>query len=152
MAQIGARGSMLNVIQMASMVGQQAVRNKRPKRGYYGRILPFFKPGVLNGRERGFVSSSFMKGLEVDEFFQHAIGGRESIVNKSIRTARSGYMQRRLIHAMQDLCVSEDLTVRDTMDRVVQFVYGGDAKDPMFSTNTEFIESIEEDDVDTASK
>ncbi|MCX6774182.1 MAG: DNA-directed RNA polymerase subunit A' [Candidatus Micrarchaeota archaeon] len=152
MALIGARGSMLNVIQMASMVGQQAVRNKRPKRGYSGRLLPFYKPGVLSGRERGFVHSSFMTGLEVDEFFQHAIGGRESIVNKSIRTARSGYMQRRLIHAMQDLSVSEDLTVRDTMDRVIQFVYGGDAKDPMFSTNTEFIESIEEDDVDTASK
>jgi DNA-directed RNA polymerase subunit A' len=152
MAQIGARGSLLNVVQMGSVVGQQAVRNKRPRRGYSGRVLPFFKPGVLGGRERGFVYSSFISGLDVDEFFHHAIGGRESIVNKSIRTARSGYMQRRLIHALQDLSVARDLTVRDTSGRIVQFIYGGDAKDPMFSTNTAFIDSISEDDVDTASK
>jgi DNA-directed RNA polymerase subunit A' len=152
MAQIGARGSLLNVVQMASVVGQQAVRNKRPKRGYAGRVLPFFKPGVLGGRERGFVYSSFMKGLEPDEFFHHAIGGRESIVNKSIRTARSGYMQRRLIHALQDISVANDMSVRDTSGRIIQFIYGGDAKDPMFSTNTAFIDAISEDDVDTASK
>jgi DNA-directed RNA polymerase subunit A' len=152
MAQIGARGSLLNVIQMGAVVGQQAVRNKRPKRGYNGRVLPFYRPGSMGGKERGFVYSSFMKGLEMDEFFHHAIGGRESIVNKSIRTARSGYMQRRLIHALQDLSVAHDMTVKDTSGRIVQFIYGGDAKDPMFSTNTAFIDSIVEDDVDTASR
>ena len=151
MAQIGSRGSILNAIQMSAVVGQQAIRNKRPKRGYYKRTLPFFKRGDLRGRPRGFVYGCFMDGLEVDEFFHHAMAGRESIVNKSIRTAKSGYMQRRLINALQDLVVHEDLSVRDARGSVIQFIYGGDGKDPMYASVVEgFEDSPRQDDVDTA--
>ncbi len=140
MATIGARGSILNAIQMAASVGQQAIRNKRPRRGYRKRNLPFFEPGVISAREKGYVFSSFSKGLDPDEFFHHAMGGRESLVNTAIRTARSGYMQRRLINALQDLIVQSDGTVRDAGGKVVQFVYGGDLRDPMYSR----IEQVEE--------
>ncbi len=152
MASIGARGSILNAIQMSAIVGQQAIRNKRPHRGYYKRTLPFFEPGDLRGRARGFVYGHFSHGLEVDEFFHHAMAGRDSIVNKGIRTARSGYMQRRLINALQDFVVVDDYTVRDAKDRIVQFVYGGDKRDPMFSAVEEYIELPKEDDVDTATR
>lgn len=151
MAKIGARGSILNAIQMSAVIGQQSVRNKRPKRGFNKRILAFFKPGLLGGRERGFVYSNFMNGLEVDEFFLHAIGGRESIVNKSIRTAKSGYMQRRLVNALQDIIVWEDLSVRDAKGSLIQTIYGGDGRDPMFSSTVEEEDSgPRQDDVDTA--
>ena len=133
MSKIGARGSLLNAIQMASMVGQQAVRSKRPNRGYRGRNLPHFARGDRGGPARGFVSSSFRKGLLATEFFQHSMGGRESLVNTAIRTARSGYMQRRLINALQDMVTSPDFSVRDSRGSVVQFLYGGDALDPMKS-------------------
>ncbi len=133
MAMIGARGSLLNAIQMAASVGQQAVRNKRPKRGYRKRNMPFYEPGIISARERGYVFTCFMDGLRPDEFFHHAMGGRESLVNTAIRTARSGYMQRRLINALQDLIVREDLSVRDAGGKIIQFIYGGDGKDPMFS-------------------
>ncbi len=152
MASIGSRGSILNAIQMSAVVGQQAIRNKRPNRGYYKRNLSFYKPGKLSAREKGFVFGHFSHGLEVDEFFQHAMAGRESIVNTAIRTGRSGYMQRRLIHALQDLFVVEDYSVRDSGGNIVQFVYGGDARDPMFSgirSKEEFDEGPKEDDVDT---
>ncbi len=150
MARIGARGSILNAIQMSAVVGQQVVRNKRLWRGYYGRTLVYFHPKKLTGRERGFVYYYFSKGLEPDEFYHHAMAGRESIVNTAIRTARSGYMQRRLIHAMQDLVVLEDLTVRDAGGQIIQTIYGGDGKDPMFTKGKEEYETKpKEDDVDT---
>ena len=152
MASIGSRGSILNAIQMSAVVGQQAIRNKRPKRGYYNRNLPFFRRGILRARERGFVYSCFTKGLEVDEFMHHAMAGRESIVNTAIRTARSGYMQRRLINALQDIVVFEDYTVRDSGNRVVQFMYGGDLRDPIYvaiDSKEEFEEGPKKDDIDT---
>jgi DNA-directed RNA polymerase subunit A' len=133
MASIGARGSLLNAIQMASMVGQQAIRNKRPSRGYRQRLLPHFKKGDRGVLAKGFVASSFKKGLTPTEFFQHSMGGRESLVNTAIRTARSGYMQRRLINALQDMIVRADYSVRDSGGKIIQFTYGGDAIDPMFS-------------------
>ncbi|MCL6088685.1 MAG: DNA-directed RNA polymerase subunit A', partial [Candidatus Marsarchaeota archaeon] len=61
MARIGARGSILNAIQMASMVGQQAVRSKRPNRGYRNRTLPHFHRKDRSAAPRGFVFSSFRK-------------------------------------------------------------------------------------------
>ena len=150
MASIGARGSMLNVIQMSAVIAQQAIRNKRPERGYRRRNLPFYMRGKLTGRERGFVYSNFRKGLEPDEFWHHAMGGRESIVNTAIRTGRSGYMQRRLINALQDLIVFDDLTVRDSSGTIVQTIYGGDGKDPMLAGVSKFEVSVKQDDVDTA--
>ena len=150
MAKIGARGSILNAIQMSAVVGQQAIRNKRPWRGYYGRTLVYYEPKKLTGRERGFVYANFSDGLPPDEFYHHAMAGRESIVNTAIRTARSGYMQRRLIHALQDLIVLEDLTVRDASGKIIQTIYGGDGRDPTFAKSKESFEvKPKEDDVDT---
>jgi DNA-directed RNA polymerase subunit A' len=150
MAKIGARGSLLNAIQMSALVAQQTVRNKRLTRGYRRRTLPYFKPGLLTGNERGFVYASFRLGLTPYEFFHHAMGGREALVNTAIRTARSGYMQRRLINALQDLVVYDDQTVRNADMSVVQFIYGGDGKDPMVATKAEAVDMAKQDDIDTA--
>ncbi|MFA5411764.1 MAG: DNA-directed RNA polymerase subunit A' [Candidatus Micrarchaeia archaeon] len=149
MAKIGARGSLLNAIQMSAMLGQQAVRSKRLTRGYRGRTLPFYKRGALTGRERGFVFASFRQGLRADDFFHHSMGGRESLVNTAIRTARSGYMQRRLIHALQDLVVDEALAVRNGRGALIQFLYGGDANDPMLASSAKYADIAKQDDVDT---
>jgi DNA-directed RNA polymerase subunit A' len=131
MAKAGARGSLLNLTQMAGTVGQQAVRGKRIKRGYFARTLSHFKKGDVSAEANGFVASSFKTGLSLTEYFFHAMGGRESLVDTAIRTGRSGYMQRRLINALQDLKVHPDLTVRSGSGTIVQFKYGEDGIDPM---------------------
>ncbi len=130
MARTGARGSMLNLTQMAACVGQQSVRGERISRGYKGRTLPHFKAGDLGADARGFISSSYKEGLKPLEFFFHAMGGREGLVDTAVRTAQSGYLQRRLINAFQDLRVEYDGTVRDDRGYIVQFVYGEDNVDP----------------------
>ncbi|WP_369425581.1 DNA-directed RNA polymerase subunit A', partial [Methanothrix sp.] len=130
MAVSGARGSMLNLTQMAACVGQQSVRGERIKRGYTDRTLPHFKRGDLGAEAHGFVESSYKKGLSPTEFFFHAIGGREGLVDTAIRTSQSGYLQRRLVNALQDLEVNYDGTVRETRGMIVQFKYGEDGVDP----------------------
>jgi DNA-directed RNA polymerase subunit A' len=130
MARTGARGSMLNLTQMAACVGQQSVRGERLSRGYRRRTLPHYKPDDLGAKARGFVSSSYKDGLNPLEFFFHAMGGREGLVDTAVRTAQSGYMQRRLINALQDLRVEYDGTVRDDRGAIVQFTYGEDGVDP----------------------
>ncbi len=130
MAVSGARGSMLNLTQMAACVGQQSVRGERIKRGYTDRTLPHFRRGELGAEARGFVKSSYKNGLDPLEFFFHAVGGREGLVDTAVRTSQSGYLQRRLINALQDLKLEYDGTVRDTRGVVVQFKYGDDGIDP----------------------
>ncbi|WP_455392355.1 DNA-directed RNA polymerase subunit A' [[Eubacterium] cellulosolvens] len=130
MAKSGARGSMLNLTQMAGSVGQQAVRGERISRGYQNRTLPHFKKYDLGAKAKGFVKSSYKGGLTPTEYFFHSMGGREGLVDTAVRTSRSGYMQRRLINALEDLKVMSDGTVRNTANNIIQFDYGDDGIDP----------------------
>ncbi|MFB6299602.1 MAG: DNA-directed RNA polymerase subunit A', partial [Halobacteriales archaeon] len=131
MAESGARGSMLNLTQMAGCVGQQAVRGERINRGYEDRTLSHFKPNDLSADAHGFVENSYTGGLTPREFFFHAMGGREGLVDTAVRTSKSGYLQRRLINALSELEAQYDGTVRDTGDRIVQFEFGEDGTSPV---------------------
>jgi DNA-directed RNA polymerase subunit A' len=130
MAVSGARGSMLNLTQMAGCIGQQSVRGERIVRGYEGRTLPHFKKYDQGAGAHGFIRNSYKSGISPTEFFFHAIGGREGLVDTAVRTSQSGYLQRRLINALQDLKVAYDGTVRTTGGRIIQFKYGEDGTDP----------------------
>ncbi|HDN63046.1 MAG TPA: DNA-directed RNA polymerase subunit A' [Candidatus Bathyarchaeota archaeon] len=130
MTRSGARGSSLNIGQMTACVGQQSVRGKRIMRGYLDRALPHFKPKDPSPKARGFVYSSYREGLDPIEFFFHAMGGREGLVDTAVRTQQSGYMQRRLINALEHLRIEYDGTVRDSNGDIIQFRYGEDGVDP----------------------
>lgn len=130
MARTGARASMLNLTQITSCVGQQSVRGGRIHRGYIDRTLPHFRKNELGAKAKGFVHSSYKKGLDPIEFFFHAMGGREGLVDTAIRTAQSGYMQRRLVNALQDLQVKPSGLVTDNQGMVIQLMFGEDGVDP----------------------
>ena len=130
MAKSGARGSMLNLSQMAGCVGQQTVRNERIKRGYHDRTLPHFQVRDLGAYAKGFVTNSYKTGLSPTEFFFHAMGGREGLVDTAVRTSRSGYMQRRLVSALEDLSLMDDGSIKDANGTIIQFKYGEDGIDP----------------------
>ncbi len=131
MAESGARGSMLNLTQMAGCVGQQAVRGERINRGYEDRTLSHYQRNDLSAEAHGFVESSYTVGLGPREFFFHAMGGREGLVDTAVRTSKSGYLQRRLINALSELEAQYDGTVRDTSDTIVQFEFGEDGTSPV---------------------
>ncbi|MFB6113741.1 MAG: DNA-directed RNA polymerase subunit A' [Halodesulfurarchaeum sp.] len=137
MARSGARGSMLNLTQMAGAVGQQAVRGERINRGYEDRTLSHFEPNDLSAEAHGFVENSYTGGLTPKEFFFHAMGGREGLVDTAVRTSKSGYLQRRLINALSELETQYDGTVRDTSDTIVQFEFGEDGTSPVNVSSSE---------------
>ncbi len=130
MARTGARGNVLNLTQMVATLGQMTVRGERIWRGYMGRPISSYGQNDLGPLARGFVVNSFYSGLSPTEVFMHAAGGREGLVDTAVRTSQSGYMQRRLINALQDLYVEYDGTVRDSTNTIIQFVYGEDGADP----------------------
>ena len=130
LASIGARGNILNMVQMSMFLGQQSVRGKRPIRGYSGRNLPYFKKNTKDPKAKGFVTSSFFEGLTPTDMYQHAMGSRDSQMTKSLVTAVSGYMYRRLVNAMMDFYVDSDLSVKNANGELIQTLYGGDGIDP----------------------
>ncbi|AAB84805.1 DNA-dependent RNA polymerase, subunit A' [Methanothermobacter thermautotrophicus str. Delta H] len=136
----GLKCSLLNFTQITACLGQQSVRGERISRGYDNRTLPHFRKGELGAKSRGFVQSSYREGLDPIEFFFHAMGGRDALVDTAVRTAQSGYMQRRLINALQDLTVDEDGRVRDSCGNVIQILYGEDGVSPWRGKNGEIVD------------
>ncbi len=130
MSRSGARGGMVQLVQITGCVGQMTVLGERVHRGYYGRTLSHFKPGELSAEAHGFVTNSYKTGENILEFFFDLMSGREGLMDKSLRTKHSGYMERRLMNALQDMKVEYDFTVRDNRGVIIQFVPGEDGIDP----------------------
>ncbi len=130
MATIGARGALLNMAWIKMLLGQQQVRGKRPSRGYSGRVLPYFKRNSKDPKEKGFIEQGLMSGLTPLQMYMHAMGSRDSTMTKSLVTAVSGYLQRRLINALQDFYIDTNLSVKDASGALIQTIYGGDGIDP----------------------
>lgn len=133
----GSKGSKINVSQMVACVGQQIVGGRRIPEGLRGRSLPHFERGSRTPECRGFVANSFFSGLTSSEFFFHAVCGREGLVDTAVKTAETGYMQRRLMKALEDLSVQYDGTVRNSSKEIIQFVYGEDQVDPVMMETEE---------------
>jgi DNA-directed RNA polymerase subunit A' len=129
MALSGAQGKLLNLAQMTSCVGQQALRGKRITHGYRRRTLSMFEENDLSPKARGFISRGYKDGLKPHEFFFHVLTGRDSLMDTALRTPKSGYLYRRLANALQDLKVEYDYTVRDANKNLIQFLYGEDGVD-----------------------
>ena len=127
----GSKGSDLNISQMISCLGQQNVDGKRIPYGYEDRTLPHYTKYDDSPNARGFVENSFIGGLNPDELFFHAMGGRVGLIDTACKTSQTGYIQRRLIKGLEDLMVHYDMTVRNNKNKIIQYSYGDDNFDPV---------------------
>ena len=130
----GSKGSDLNVGQMIACVGQQNVDGRRIQDGFDGRTLPHYHKYDDGPESRGFVSNSFVAGVEPDENYHHARGGREGLIDTAVKTSSSGYVQRKIVKGLEEVNINADNTVRDGNGNIIQFIYG---EDGMESTKIE---------------
>ena len=126
MIESGSKGKKKNVKQMKGFLGQQIVNGQRTNSGYSYRTLPHFHKYSENIETRGFIKSSFSKGLHPHEFFFHAGGGREGLIEQALQTGETGYIQRELIKTLEDIHVKWSNVVSDAQGNIVQFLYGED--------------------------
>lgn len=125
----GSKGSTVNISQMVALVGQQAVEGARIPFGFKYRTLPHFTKDDYSPESRGFIENSYLRGLTPTEFFFHAMAGREGLIDTAVKTAETGYIQRRLVKALEDVMVKYDGTVRNSMGDIIEFIYGEDGLD-----------------------
>ena len=79
-----------SVPQVIAVVGQQNVEGKRIPFGFKHRTLPHFIKDDYGPESRGFVENSYLAGLTPTEFFFHAMGGREGLIDTAVKTAETG--------------------------------------------------------------
>ena len=126
----GSKGADINIQQMICLVGAQTIDGrKQVPIGFTDRTLPHYPRYANSSESRGFITSNFLNGLNPQEFFFHAMSGREGVIDTAVKTANSGYIQRKLVKSMEDLKVAHDLSVRGSNNDIVQFCYGYDGFD-----------------------
>jgi DNA-directed RNA polymerase II subunit RPB1 len=57
------------------------------------------------------------------------MAGREGLIDTAMKTAETGYIQRRLVKALEDVAVCYDGTVRNSLGDLIQFIYEEDGMD-----------------------
>ena len=131
----GSKGQYFNITQITGLLGQQNHMGSRiqPVFNRSKRTLPHYplenQTMEQEFESRGFIKSSFLRGLNPQEFIFHSMTGREGISDSSLKTSSSGYIQRKMVKVMEDIQVKYDGTVRNTNDWVFQWSYGGDGFD-----------------------
>jgi DNA-directed RNA polymerase beta' subunit len=136
----GAKGDFFNIAQLTGLLGQQNLENQRvkPIMSHNRRTLPHYPLTEELSKEReyesrGFIRHSFIRGLSPEEFFFHAMSGRESVADTALSTSKSGYIQRKIVKICEDMRVEYDRTVREPSGRIYQFSYGENDLDPIKS-------------------
>jgi len=127
----GSKGSFNNISQITTGLFQQFESGQRmPMTISKGkRCLPYFEKDTLDPEARGFCPSSFRNGLSVAELFFHQAGGREGLMDTSVKTSETGSIHHRIIKALEDIKIAQDGSVRNTVGTVFQLAYGNDGFD-----------------------
>ena len=131
----GAKGDYFNISQITGVLGQQNLEGKRvaPSLSHGKRTLPHYPLGQLpketEYESRGFIRNSFIHGLSPQEFFFHCMSGREGVADTAMGTAKSGYIQRKIVKVCEDIQIQYDQTVRDATGKIYQFFYGENGYD-----------------------
>ena len=86
MVRSGSKGEPLNVAQMMACLGQTAIEGKRVPYGFTDRTLPHYKKYDDSAESRGFIESSFIRGLTPQQFFFHAMSGREGLIDTAVKS------------------------------------------------------------------
>ncbi len=111
MADSGARGSAMQMRQLAGMRGLMA----KPS----GEIIE--TP----------ITANFREGLGVLEYFISTHGARKGLADTALKTANAGYLTRRLVDVAQDVVVSEfDCGTLNGIE-VSALVHGGEIREPL---------------------
>jgi len=125
----GSKGSDVNMGQMGGCIGQQAVEGKRIQKKIHKRSLAHFYQNDDSAIARGFIQQPYLTGADPIGFYFHNMSSREGLIDTAIKTAESGYIQRKLIKSMEDLMIKYDSTVRNANNTIFQFVYGDNGLD-----------------------
>lgn len=147
----GSKGDASNMGQMVACLGQQMVEGKRIQPKFNGRALPYFAQGDNSALGRGFVQQPFMRGSHPVGFIFHNMASREGLIDTAIKTAESGYIQRKLVKSMEDLSVKYDGTVRNANNTIVQFIYGDNGVDTT-RQSIQFFKMLEMSNAEIATK
>ncbi len=126
----GAKGSSINANLISCNLGQQVLEGRRVPTMVSGKTLPSFKAFETDPSAGGYIAGRFLTGIKPQEYYFHAMAGREGLIDTAVKTSKSGYLQRCIVKGLEGLRTEYDYSVRETSNgAIIQFLYGEDGLD-----------------------
>jgi DNA-directed RNA polymerase II subunit RPB1 len=147
----GSKGKKINLVQILGGLGQQSIDNNRIPFSFTDRTMPYYHKNDYSLESRGFCKNSYTDGSNMVEFFYHAIAGRNGMIDTSLKTADTGYTQRKLIKLMEDMKIGYNNAVQNEKENIIQFYYGTDSFQPIHLEKC-YLYLIELNDIDLKKK
>jgi DNA-directed RNA polymerase II subunit RPB1 len=122
MVTAGSKGSKINISQVIACVGQQNVEGKRIPFGFRHRSLPHFIKDDYGPESKGFVENSYLAGLTPNEFYFHAMGGREGLIDTAVKTSETGKLVSGVEHLQCEIQYQCSRTCLMQLERIVSIV------------------------------
>jgi DNA-directed RNA polymerase beta' subunit len=73
-----------------------------------------------------------MEGVSASEYFFHSMSAREGLIDTGMKTATTGYIQRKIIKVAENVHLDHHRNVRGSQDIILNTVYGVDGMKPIF--------------------
>lgn len=134
----GAKGSESNLGEITVGKGQEVLKYQRIGKTVNGRTLPHICFNDDTALSRGFITNSYNEGMNPLEYWFYHQGGREGLINTAVKTAETGYQQRRLIKALEAIMVAYDGSIRTSNNVILQLLYGDNQLDQTKQKKIEF--------------
>ncbi len=132
----GSKGKKANLLHVSSCIGQIELDMLRMKESFsFARTSPYFQRFSHDPRARGFVTNSYVSGMNSAEFIFQDMTNRFDLFTKAFSTGVTGFFTRVATLNTQS-CVIDNLRRLTKYNSILQFIYGEDGVD---ATMMEFI-------------
>jgi DNA-directed RNA polymerase II subunit RPB1 len=122
----GSKGKPTNLYSITSAIGQMTIQGNRAAKQFgYERTLPYYSRFDPDPKSRGYVTNSYLGGIDLVEFIFHAQEARHALINNALNTAVTGERSRKSVKNLESTVVDNRRRVVKG-DNIVQFIYGGD--------------------------
>lgn len=135
LAESGGKGSHKEMAQISGCIGQVNQDGARLKKRVNGRVLPIFHQNDDTPEARGFVKSSLLTGQDVYETYFTSMAGRDGLIDTALKTADTGYVQRKIVKCLEDIIIKYDGLVKSANGKIIQYVYGENGYDQVKQTS-----------------
>lgn len=147
----GSKGTLINISQMISCLGQTNVDGKRIPYGFDSRTLPHFNKFDDSPVARGFIENSYISGLTAPELFFHAMGGRIGLIDTACKSVTREtpivFIENGSPKYMEiGIWIDEKLDCQDNKEKIT---YQTDRNMELLNVNNVYIPTTDEDGVVT---
>ena len=129
MMESDAKGDLMNSGQIAGSVGLQVMEGVLVQKKINKRSSIYSVQNDDRAESRGLIRNSFVNGLTFLEMYYHCMTSRYGLIEGAVKTAESGYIQRKLTKFMEDGIIKYDNTLRSASNMIIQFIYGDSGTD-----------------------